>query len=131
MARQSYSGTIGLTVDTPAGKVCNYYTLHGRHRYSESEGEMTKAEIIEAVYDKSGGLSKKEAGEVVESIFNTIKKTLEAGENIKVSGFGNFVVRDKTARVGRNPQTGEEITISSRRVLTFKPSQVLKKSLND
>ena len=92
---------------------------------------MTKAEIIEAVYDKSGGLSKKEAGEVVESIFNTIKKTLEAGENIKVSGFGNFVVRDKGSRRGRNPQTGEEITVSSRRVLTFKPSAVLKKFLND
>ena len=131
MARQSYSGTTCLTVDTPAGKVRNYYTLRVRHRYNESEGDMTKAEIIEAVYDKCGGLSKKEAGEVVESIFNTIKEALEAGEKIKASGFGNFLVRDKTARTGRNPQTGEEITISSRRVLTFKPSQVLKKSLND
>ena len=91
---------------------------------------MTKAEIIENVYDKVGGFSKKEAAATVETVFNTIKETLEEGEKIKVSGFGNFVVRDKSARVGRNPQTGEEITISARRVLTFKPSQVLKNVLN-
>ena len=84
---------------------------------------MTKADIIEAVYEKVGGFSKKEAAEIVESVFNTIKETLEKGEKIKISGFGNFVVREKKARIGRNPQTGEEITISARRVLTFKPSQ--------
>ena len=67
---------------------------------------------------------------LVETVFDTIKETLERGEKIKISGFGNFVVRDKNARVGRNPQTGEEITISARRVLTFKPSQVLKTALN-
>ena len=61
---------------------------------------------------------------------DTIKETLEKGEKIKISGFGNFVVRDKNARAGRNPQTGQEITISARRVLTFKPSQVLKNILN-
>ena len=66
----------------------------------------------------------------VETVFDTIKETLEKGEKIKISGFGNFVVRDKNARAGRNPQTGEEITISARRVLTFKPSQVLKNALN-
>src|SRR5947208_16740676 len=91
---------------------------------------MTKADIIEAVYEKVGGFSKKEAAEIVESVFNTIKETLEKGEKIKISGFGNFVVREKKARIGRNPQTGEEITISARRVLTFKPSQVLKNVLN-
>ena len=85
---------------------------------------MTKADIIENVYEKVGGFSKKEAAEIVETVFDTIKETLERGEKIKISGFGNFVVRDKNARVGRNPQTGEEITISARRVLTFKPSQV-------
>ena len=68
--------------------------------------------------------------EIVETVFDTIKETLERGEKIKISGFGNFVVRDKNARVGRNPQTGQEITISARRVLTFKPSQVLKNALN-
>jgi integration host factor subunit alpha len=91
---------------------------------------MTKADIIEAVYEKVGGVSKKEAAEIVETVFNTIKVTLESGEKIKISGFGNFVVREKKARIGRNPQTGEEITISARRVLTFKPSQVLKNALN-
>src|SRR3954463_1258589 len=87
---------------------------------------MTKADIVENVYEKVGGFSKKEAAELVETVFDTIKETLERGEKIKISGFGNFVVRDKNSRAGRNPQTGEEITISARRVLTFKPSQVLK-----
>jgi integration host factor subunit alpha len=92
---------------------------------------MTKADIVENVYEKVGGFSKKEAAEIVETVFDTIKETLERGEKIKISGFGNFVVRDKNARAGRNPQTGQEITISARRVLTFKPSQVLKNVLND
>jgi integration host factor subunit alpha len=91
---------------------------------------MTKADIIDNVYEKVGGFSKKEAAEIVEVVFDTIKETLEAGEKIKISGFGNFVVRDKNSRIGRNPQTGQEITISARRVLTFKPSQVLKNALN-
>ena len=63
-------------------------------------------------------------------VFNTMKDTLSLGEKIKISGFGNFEVRDKRARVGRNPQTGEVIEISARRLLTFKPSQVLKNALN-
>src|SRR4026209_2992603 len=91
---------------------------------------MTKADIIENVYEKVGGFSKKEAAEVVEMVFDTIKETLERGEKIKISGFGNFEVRDKRSRVGRNPQTGQGIEISARRVLTFKPSQVLKGALN-
>jgi integration host factor subunit alpha len=91
---------------------------------------MTKADIVETVYEKVGGFSKKEAAEIVETVFDTIKTTLERGEKIKISGFGNFVVRDKNSRTGRNPQTGQEITITARRVLTFKPSQVLKNTLN-
>jgi integration host factor subunit alpha len=63
-------------------------------------------------------------------VFDTIKETLERGEKIKISGFGNFVVREKKPRVGRNPQTGEEIEITARKVLTFRPSQVLKAALN-
>ena len=90
---------------------------------------MTKADIVETVYEKVG-FSKKEAAEIVEMVFDTIKETLERGEKIKISGFGNFIVRDKKSRVGRNPQTGEEIEISARRVLTFRPSQVLKNALN-
>ncbi len=91
---------------------------------------MTKADIIENVYERVGGFSKKEAAQIVEAVFDIIKVTLEEGEKIKLSGFGNFVVRDKKSRIGRNPQTGDEITISARRVLTFKPSQVLKNALN-
>jgi len=91
---------------------------------------MTKADIIECVYKKVG-FSKKESAEAVELVFDTIKDALERGEKkIKISGFGNFIVRDKNARVGRNPQTGTEIEISARRVLTFRASQVLKNALN-
>ena len=86
---------------------------------------MTKAEIVETVYEKIG-FSKKEAAEIVEMVFDTMKETLERGEKIKISGFGNFVVRQKRPRIGRNPQTGEEIEITARKVLTFKPSQILK-----
>ena len=90
---------------------------------------MTKAELIEAVYSKVG-ISKKESADLVELIFDTMKDTLSKGEKIKISGFGNFVVREKRSRMGRNPQTGESMEISARRVLTFRPSQVLKNDLN-
>ena len=90
---------------------------------------MTKADIIEALHQKVG-YSKKEAADLVELVFDTIKETLSRGEKIKISGFGNFVVRDKKSRTGRNPQTGEAIEISARRVLTFKPSQVLREEVN-
>lgn len=91
---------------------------------------MTKAELVECVYEKVGGMSRKEAADAVECVFDTIKETLERGEKTKISGFGNFAVRDKKSRVGRNPQTGDAITITARRVLTFKPSPVLKALLN-
>ena len=90
---------------------------------------MTKADIVEKVYSKIG-FSKKEASELVEMVFNTLKTVLKDGDKVKISGFGNFVVRGKNERVGRNPQTGEQIKISARRVLTFRPSQVLKAMLN-
>ena len=90
---------------------------------------MTKADIVERIYEKVG-FSKKEATDIVESIFEIIKKRLENGEKVKVSGFGNFVINAKRPRKGRNPQTGEEIVITGRRVLSFKPSPVLKKSIN-
>ena len=91
---------------------------------------MTKADIVDKVCEQVGGFSKKEAADLVDQVFDTIKAVLESGEKIKISGFGNFIVRDKKSRVGRNPQTGEEIEISARRVLTFRPSQVLKNALN-
>ncbi len=96
----------------------------------EERMTTTKADIIEEVYRNLDGLSKKESAEVVEMVFETLKLTLERGEKIKISGFGNFVVRQKKERTGRNPQTGEEIKIAPRKVLTFKPSQVLKNAIN-
>ncbi len=90
---------------------------------------MTKADLIESVYLKTG-FSKKESADIVEAVFELIKSTLERGEKIKIAGFGNFVVKDKSKRRGRNPQTGDEIEITSRKILTFKPSQVLKASIN-
>jgi integration host factor subunit alpha len=91
---------------------------------------MTKADIVHAVYSNLGGFSKKEASDLVDLVFETMKETLGRGEKIKISGFGNFVLRDKRQRQGRNPQTGEPITITARRVLNFKASQLLKQSLN-
>ncbi len=90
---------------------------------------MTKADIVEVIYGKVG-FSRKESAEIVDLVFDLMKETLEGGEKIKISGFGNFIIREKRSRKGRNPQTGEEILISARRVLTFKPSQVLRKALN-
>lgn len=90
---------------------------------------MTKAKIVDGVYDQVG-VTKKEAGEYVEAMFETMKQTLEDGEEIKVSGFGKFEVRQKGERVGRNPRTGVEIMIPERKVLRFKVSQVLKDELN-
>jgi integration host factor subunit alpha len=90
---------------------------------------MTKADIVEKIYEKVG-LSKKESADLVEQVFNLIKDTLEDGEKIKIAGFGNFIVKEKSDRRGRNPQTGDEIVISARKILTFKPSQVLKAEIN-
>jgi integration host factor subunit alpha len=92
-------------------------------------GVMTKADMVEKIYEKVG-FSKKESAELVEAVFDIIKGTLEKGEKIKIAGFGNFVVKEKADRRGRNPQTGEEITITARKILTFKPSQVLKATIN-
>ena len=89
---------------------------------------MTKAEIITRIYEKVG-FSKKDATDVVEATFDIIKSCLEKGEKVKISGFGNFVVNTKRPRKGRNPQTGDEIIIVGRKVLTFKASQIMKKSL--
>ena len=99
----------------------------GGHNVGKST--MTKADIVEKVYSKIG-FSKKEASELVEMVFDNLKDVLINGDKVKISGFGNFLVRGKSERVGRNPQTGEQIKISARRVLTFRPSQVLKAMLN-
>jgi integration host factor subunit alpha len=90
---------------------------------------MTKADIVERVADQCG-VSKKDSIEMVESVFCILKDTLENGEEVKISGFGKFEVKSKHARKGRNPQTGDAITIEARRILTFKPSTILKNTIN-
>jgi len=90
---------------------------------------MTKADIVEKVSEKVGQ-SKNESVEIVEEVLELIKATLEGGENLKITGFGNFNVKQKNDRRGRNPQTGEPITITSRRVLSFKASPILKEAVN-
>ncbi|MCP4606943.1 MAG: integration host factor subunit alpha [Proteobacteria bacterium] len=90
---------------------------------------MTKADIIQHLIETSD-LSRAKAAEVVETMIAEIKQTLTTGEDVKLSGFGNFIVREKKERLGRNPQNGEPITISARRVVNFKSSTVLKTTIN-
>ncbi|MFO8058157.1 MAG: integration host factor subunit alpha [bacterium] len=90
---------------------------------------MTKAELVEKIYERVG-FSKRESADIVDAVFDIMKESLEEGEKIKISGFGNFQTRDKRERIGRNPHTREAITISARRVVTFKASQILKKAVN-
>lgn len=88
-------------------------------------GALTKAEIAEHLYETLG-FNKKDAKEIVELFFEEIRLALEQNEQVKLSGFGNFDLRDKRQRPGRNPKTGEEIPVSARRVVTFKAGQKLK-----
>lgn len=94
------------------------------------EKVLTKGDIVEAVQSRMG-LSRKTTLGVVDDLLELIKDTLERGESVKISGFGNFETRKKTPRPGRNPRTGQEVTITARRVVTFKPSGVLRKMLNE
>ena len=89
---------------------------------------ITKDSLVEMVHNEVG-LNKREAKELIECFFEQIKKSLEEGNDIKLSGFGNFILRDKSPRPGRNPKTGAEVTISSRRVVTFKSGLKLKSKL--
>ena len=86
---------------------------------------LTKSEIADTLYEELG-LNKREAKEFVEIFFNEISETLISGLDVKISGFGNFILRDKKERQGRNPKTGEDVTISPRRVVTFRAGQKLK-----
>ena len=86
---------------------------------------LTKADMAEKVYEELG-LNKREAKELVEMFFEEVRVALETGDLVKLSGFGNFDLRDKNERPGRNPKTGEEIPITARRVVTFRPGQKLK-----
>lgn len=86
---------------------------------------MTKADLVERIFEKIG-LSKKEALEIIEILFDTMKQTFVEGESMKISGFGTFNVKQKMARRGRNPKTGDDLEITPRKVITFKASNQLK-----
>jgi integration host factor subunit alpha len=86
---------------------------------------LTKAGMADQLFEELG-LNKRESKEIVEAFFEEIRQSLESNQSVKISGFGNFDLRDKSERPGRNPKTGEEIPISARRVVTFKPGQKLK-----
>jgi len=90
---------------------------------------VTKAELADALFERLG-LNKREAKEMVDAFFDEIRLALERGESVKLSGFGNFQLRDKPQRPGRNPKTGEEIAITARRVVTFHASQKLKSTVS-
>jgi integration host factor subunit alpha len=89
------------------------------------EGTLTRADLAESLH-KNVGLSKAESSKLVESILDHMSNALAKGENVKISGFGSFLLRDKAARVGRNPKTGVEVPIAPRRVLTFRASQMMR-----
>jgi len=90
---------------------------------------LTKIDIIESIYEKFG-LPKKDCARIVESLFDIIKDNLNIGDDVMISGFGKWTVKAKKARKGRNPQTGADLTIAARRVVTFKPSNVLRDAVN-
>lgn len=94
-----------------------------------SDKTVTRADLTEAVYE-AVGLSRNDSADLVESVLSTISETLVSGENVKISSFGSFVLRDKGERIGRNPKTGEEVPIEARRVLVFRPSQVMKERID-
>ena len=91
---------------------------------------LTKANLVETLLDETE-LNKHEAKELIDQFFEEVKTALESGRSVKLSGFGNFDLRDKKQRPGRNPKTGEEIPITARRVVTFKPGQKLKAKVED
>jgi integration host factor subunit alpha len=90
-----------------------------------TDDTLTRADIAELL-NKQVGLSRAESAELVEQVLDLVTEALETGENVKISGFGTFVLRDKNERIGRNPKTGIEVPITPRRVLTFRPSQSLR-----
>jgi len=96
--------------------------------FSFSRFSMTKADLVDAIFEKIG-LSKKEAYEIIEILFDTMKQSFMEGKSVKISGFGTFNVRRKMARRGRNPKTGEDIEITPRRVITFRASNQLKSNV--
>lgn len=96
---------------------------------SQAAGSVTRADLADAVHDEIG-LSRTESAQLVETVLARIGDALVAGDNVKISSFGSFVLRDKGLRIGRNPKTGVEVPIEPRTVLTFRPSQLLREAIN-
>lgn len=94
-----------------------------------SETTLTRMDLSEAVF-REVGLSRNESAELVESVLGHVSDALVQGENVKISSFGTFSIRDKNQRIGRNPKTGEEVPIAPRRVLTFRPSHLMKERVD-
>lgn len=94
-----------------------------------SEQTLTRADLSDAVYQEIG-LSRAESMQMVEAVLDIMSDAIVAGQNVKLSSFGSFIVRSKGGRVGRNPKTGQEVPIEPRRVLTFRPSQVMRDTIN-
>lgn len=95
-----------------------------------SQSTLTRADLAESL-NRTIGLSRSESAQMVESILDHLSEALAAGENVKISGFGTFVLRDKSQRIGRNPKTGIEVPIEPRRVLTFRASQSMRDRIAD
>jgi len=110
---------------TPAFKFPDLPGTGRPDRGGDSSKTVTKAELADTLFERLG-LNKREAKDMVDGFFDEIRGALERGESVKLSGFGNFQLRDKPQRPGRNPKTGEEIAITARRVVTFHASQKLK-----
>jgi integration host factor subunit alpha len=98
---------------------------HANNVDTSESGTLTKAELADLLFERVG-LNKREAKDMVEIFFDEIRQALQSGDSVKLSGFGNFQLRDKPQRPGRNPKTGEDIPITARRVVTFHASQKLK-----
>ena len=101
-----------------------YHFIESRRNFMANE-TLTRMDLAEAVFEEVG-LSRNESADLVESVLQHISDALVRGENVKISSFGTFNIRDKNARIGRNPKTGEEVPINPRRVLSFRPSHTMK-----
>jgi integration host factor subunit alpha len=128
MSQPRAQGTLDYSTDGASGQSGSSASRAEADR--RNVRTLTKAELADALFERLG-LNKREAKDMVEGFFDEIRAALERGDSVKLSGFGNFQVRSKPQRPGRNPKTGEEIAITARRVVTFHASQKLKAAVSD
>jgi integration host factor subunit alpha len=122
--------SVGASRERRSGSALGMERASTERRSWEGGRSMIKADIIDLVHEKIG-FSRHESAEVVEAALDVLKEALQKGERVQIVGFGSFIVRPKKERVGRNPKTGEEIIIAPRKVLTFKPSKILRDLVNN